>query len=427
MPLLDLSLVTTTLTRLLDRYVPLSPVWDGAPPTTIRITGDPPDLLAKLSEDYKLSLYLYHVEEESSRKNLPAPPGNTPPVRYREMGLNLYYVLTAHGGEQTDPYVREQRLIGIALKAFHDFPILTANTQIGTGPDPFVFPPALRRGSDKLRLVLRPVTMEDLNKLWTATTVALRLSTVYQVSVVLLEAERVTVQPVPVLVPQIEVFPFQPVWIHATESDVTFTLPGETVSRSMTHSPALVAVGESFRIRGFGFSGGAVQVFLQSPFWSAPPHVEVTGWITGTPADTQLELQVASPVSGRDIVPGLYQVYVRNGRATSNFSPVAIAPTIAPQTATPPGISPASGPVGTTITVNGGPFSGTDIRTVEIYIGSVSLGQVTTTPGPGAFRVVTDTQIEAAVPSTLPVGPHPLRVVVNGIGTPPMRWFEITP
>jgi hypothetical protein len=260
--------------------------------------------------------------------------------------------------------------------------------------------------------------MEDLNKLWTATTVALRLSSVYQVSVVLLEAERVTVQPIPVLVPQIEVFPFQPVWIHATESDVTFTLPGETMSHRVTNSPALAAIGEFFRIRGFGFSGGAVQVFLQSPFWSAPPDVEVMGWITGTPTDTQIELQVASPVSGRDIVPGLYQVYVRNGRATSNFSPLAVAPTIAPQTATPPGISPTSGPAGTTITVNGGPFSGTDIRTVEVYIGSVSLGQVTTTLGPGEFRVVTDTQIEAVVPSIL---------VVNSIGTPPIRWFDITP
>jgi hypothetical protein len=155
--------------------------------------------------------------------------------------------------------------------------------------------------------------------------------------------------------------------------------------------------------------------------------VEVTGWITGTPTDTRIELQVGSRVSGRDVVPGLYQIYVRNGSATSNFSPVAIAPAIAPQTATPPGISLASGRVGTTITLNGGPFSGTDIRSVEVFIGSVSLGQVTATPVPGEFRVVTETQIEAVVPSTLPAGPHPLRVVVNGIGTPPMRWFDITP
>lgn len=184
------------------------PCGNGTPPAILTVTGDAPDLFSRLDQDYALSVYLYHAEEVAHRKNLPAPSGNTPPVRFREMGLNLHYLLAARGGSQADTraYEREQRLMGIALKAFHDFPILDANTQIGTGPDPLVFPAALRSEPDELRLVLRPAT-----------------------------------QPVPVLMPQTDVGPFQPVWIQTTESDFTFTLPGETTSRMVTSSPALAA------------------------------------------------------------------------------------------------------------------------------------------------------------------------------------------
>lgn len=448
MPLIDLSLVTQTLTRLLTMYVRQGRLWGQTDPyTDFMVTGDPADLLGDAmsgtNANKALSVYLYYLEEDGYNKNLPAPPGNSPPVQFQEMGLNLYYLLTAQSNVQDPlqrPYHLEQRLMGYALKAFHDYPSIDANTQIGTGADAYVFPDALRNngGGDEFRLALHPASLDDLNKVWTGMTTPMRLSAAYQVSVVLLQAEEATVHPLPVLRPEIEVRPFQPIWIQATESDHRFTLPGQTVERLATSPTASVPVGGSFRILGFGFRGVGTHMFLQSPFWSDPSYVEVTDWIIPAYTDQRMELQVASPVSGRDIVPGPYQIYVRKGQDISNFSSVNIAPVIArvDDHGEPlPDIVPVSGPVATPFEIYGGPFGGDDIRNVEVLVGSIRLTNITPPPTetpptiePGEFKVPADTtdRVEAVIPASLETGTYPIRIIVNGISTPPARWFEVT-
>lgn len=433
MPLTDLSLVTETLTRLLQRYIEQRHSWSS---TNFIVTAAPADLLSDVLQNvhHALSVYLYYLEEDGYNKNLPAPPGNSPPVQFQEMGLSLYYLLTAQSNV-TDPVERpvyEQRLMGYALKALHDYPSIDANTQIGTGADAYLFPEALRRNGngDEFRLALHPASLDELNKVWTGVTSPMRLSAIYQVSVVLLQAEKPTVYPLPVLTPQVEVRPFQPIWIQATESDYRFTLPGQTTERIATSAPASVPVGGSFRVLGFGLAGVGTRVFLQSPFWSDPSYVDVTEWITGPRSDQRIELQVAGPVSGRDIVPGPYQIYIQNGQDISNFGFVAIVAVISPQTEAQQGIEPDRGATATLFSINGGPFGGDGIRSVEVFVGSIRLDQIEgdASPEAGEFRVDPDRtdRIEARVPTTLPAGTYPVRVVVNGISTPPTRWFEVT-
>jgi hypothetical protein len=146
MPLLDLSLVSTALIRLLERYVPMSPVWGGAPPAGLTITGDAPDLVKQSPGEHTLLLYMFHVEEDAARRNTPAPARPNAHVRFQPMGLQLYYLLAAYGGTtpNTLAFQREQRLLGIAMKGFHDHPILTRRTAV---PNPSASKP--RRSSGR--------------------------------------------------------------------------------------------------------------------------------------------------------------------------------------------------------------------------------------------------------------------------------------
>ena len=84
-----------------------------------------------------LSLYLYHVSEDPYYRNMPGAGNDPPNVAKAPMGLCLYYILTAHHTSDAvdmDP-LTQQRLLGLALKTFHDLPVITDNTTIdGVNP-----------------------------------------------------------------------------------------------------------------------------------------------------------------------------------------------------------------------------------------------------------------------------------------------------
>ena len=446
MPLIDLSLVTESLIRLLTKYIAYIEREHEALVGNFIVTGDPPDLLddaIQLSNAGNgVSLYLFSVEEDGYNKNLPSPSGNTPPVRFTEMGLSLFYLLTAKSILQDPtqrPFVMEQLLMGYAIKAFHDFPSIDAKTSIESGasgvhdPDSFVFPDSLRSNArdDVFRLSLHPAQLDELNKVWTGLSSPMRLSAMYQVSVVLLEAEEPVAYPVPVLIPNIEVglHLIPTLWIQSTESEYRVTLPGEPEGRLIKGTPASVPVDGVFRILGSGLTGEGTQILLQSPFWSDPSYVDITGWMTSPEAqsDRRLELSVDGTVGGRTIVPGPYQLYLQKGGELSNFCPIMIAPLVS--------IDPLTGPAETRIAISGGPFSGDDIRSVEVVVGSIRLIRRTQTephatePESGEFIIDGDDgsePINAAIPSTLQAGFYPIRVVVNGVSSLLTCWFEVT-
>jgi hypothetical protein len=434
MPIIDLSQVTEVLIRLLERYIS-QPLISHLVTSNTSITGDPPDMLAEHDSDYALSLYLYHVREDEYHKNQIELSSCDTPVRYQELGLNLFYLLTAFGGRSSgadrhaNPYVREQTLMGLAIKAFHDYPVVDARTEIITEDDRFVddatvFPPDLRGGDDEFRLELHPATSEEINKVWTAATVPMRLSAIYQVSVVFMKAEEPSTRPVPVLLPHVGVRDLQPLWIEGIESECTFTIPGEMRSRTMPSSPALVAVGEPFWIKSIGFSPGTGRILLSTPEWADIRNVDVTDWMarrqrSANRIEMTLSRLVSSPAGAREILPGLYQICLQQGDAISNLSPLAVAPGINSQTAEQPGINPDAGPAGSLFSINGGPFPVEGIS-VEICMGTRILDR-----NEGEFTVAAPDRIDVAIAEDLSAGVYPIRVVVNGISTLPIRWFEV--
>src|ERR1043165_1797520 len=90
MALLDLSLPTRTLVRLVDEAIQVSP---ARPAQTVNVTSLPPDRVQEV--DNAIGIYLYHMVEEAALKNQSWPRRPDKP-RFNPLGLNLHYILTAH-------------------------------------------------------------------------------------------------------------------------------------------------------------------------------------------------------------------------------------------------------------------------------------------------------------------------------------------
>lgn len=107
--------------------------------------------------DEGVSLHLYRVAVNTSRRNLPptvAPDGRRfrPPIP-----LDLYYVATAWAPTA----VRQQRLLGWTIRMFEDVPILPTGLLNNYGPEPEIFQPG-----ETVELILDSLSLQDWNNLF---------------------------------------------------------------------------------------------------------------------------------------------------------------------------------------------------------------------------------------------------------------------
>jgi hypothetical protein len=126
-----------------------------------------------------ISLYLYRVAVNSARRNLPpsvAPNGKRfrPPIP-----VDLYYMLSAWAKTA----IKQQRLLGWAIRTLADTPILPAGLLNHYGPENDVFRP-----SETVELILDQLTLADLNNLWSATKISPPLSVNYVARMISIES-----------------------------------------------------------------------------------------------------------------------------------------------------------------------------------------------------------------------------------------------
>lgn len=126
-----------------------------------------------------VSLYLYRVSPNTSRRNLPpstAPDGTRfrPPVP-----IDLYYVVSAWA--QTA--VKQQRLLGWTIRTLEDVPILPTGLLNNYGPEPDIFRPG-----ETVEITLDSLTLQDWNNLWTTTKTSPPLSVGYVARMLFLES-----------------------------------------------------------------------------------------------------------------------------------------------------------------------------------------------------------------------------------------------
>lgn len=423
MALLDLSLVTRTLVKLVDEAIKASP----AAPAAHVVTSLPPD---KLADDNSVSIYLYHVVEEAALRNQPWRGRPDSPIRFSPLALNLHYVVSAfstatNANDPFGPY-REQLLMGLAMKALHDYPVVDDATRIGGVS---ILDTNLVGDENKLRLAFRHVPAAEAVSYWTAGSQPLRLSAYYEVSVVLVEPEDPATVGGRVLGRNVEMFIGGLPRLEASRSTLSLTIPGEAAPRTFEVQPAQAAIGDEITFFGTGLGGGAIELIVRGPGWSTAHPVGPT-WGTGAVGDRVLAT-VQSLIDGLPALPGAYTAAVQLSRTTtlpdgkttslavlSNETPFQIVPAI--------DSVGAPSPTGV-FTITGGLYS--DPTTPMVVRPSIS--SVVLVPGiagslaPGEFAVTSATTMQMRIPAGATPGTKlPVRVIINGSESPP-QWVQV--
>jgi hypothetical protein len=473
-PLTDLNRVTEAIMFVLRTRV--AEVLAGSGALTINTTAAPPDDVAEPESDNVLSFFLFHIMEDPYFKNAPPPTkgANAPEVAQAPMGLNLFYVMTAHHGAATtanDNFLRQQLIFGGALKVLHDFPAITQNTVVGpTNTNVFEF--AGIDPGNVIEIIYRPLTPEDSISFWSSEQeMVTRLSAYYEVRVIFLRPEPPRLASAGIVLNLgAYVFTDGSPQLSRSVSRIGFVLPVAigTLPAPIELSPARVALlnqdgaplvpplpasaldNNVLDLEGVGLARDETTLLLSSTRWVAAGNPSGTLAVTradnadwyadGITADRLVRLRVRPQLdvgaTSFDVLPGTYAARLRVSRiidppgpalarsldTVSNAIGLLITPQIHELSALPPGPDASLTIVGDYLLDDG--------VTVELFIAGVAFTLVTTAPVAGEFRIVAPggTEIELVLTSALDAAlvvsnPLPLRLVVNGVDAPP-AWLE---
>ena len=103
-----------------------------------------------------VSLYLYRLTVSSNR-NLPPRLGRDGRRYLPPLPLDLHFLVTAWA----DDAIKQQRLLGFAIRTLEDTPILPAGVLNQHGPEPDVF-----RAEETVELVFEGLTVQDTSYVW---------------------------------------------------------------------------------------------------------------------------------------------------------------------------------------------------------------------------------------------------------------------
>lgn len=135
------------------------------------------DLESPMSEG--VSLYLYRITVSANR-NLPPPLGRDG-RRYRPpIPLDLHFLVTAWAGDA----IKQQRLLGFAIRVLEDTPVLPAGVLNQHGPEPDVFRPA-----ETVELVFELLSVQDAGYVWDVAQTKEQPSATYVARMVEIESE----------------------------------------------------------------------------------------------------------------------------------------------------------------------------------------------------------------------------------------------
>jgi len=435
--LLDLSIVTDRLTDLLTSALAQSTLWventapgntqpAATPPFTIHVNGDAPDVI-KEGSDTQLSMFLFHVTPDKFQRNSPVTGGSVPPIPMQPMSLDLYYLLSAHS---VSGYVQEQQAISVALKCFHENPIVRATVPVDGRLEEFC-------------LTVEVQGWDELSRFWQATTSPVRLSVMYKVSVVFVEPPA---PPVPQIVTSfilnvdVPTIAFSELGILATTfAKVNFTWPSGTPAfpdgqpKSYNVSPARVSAGANFQVFGTDLR----RANYSDQFYITPAgggtETEITSWLnTSLSTKSTLDLTVpavTTPPAPPAVVPaaGVYLLTVGHDfpaststnpqppAIRSNGIPISISALVLPTGG--PSLTAAAG----VYTVAG---SGFVSGSTTVLLNSIALAETTGALGAGLF-LIGASGFQFMPPTALPSGTYLVRVQVAQVESAPAVWITV--
>jgi hypothetical protein len=439
----DLSLVTQTLLNLLECAFSTSA---DSKVGDISFSSQRPDQV----KGNTVGLYLYHVVEDPGYKNLPAPEDASAHIRHSSMGLNLHYQLVCQylsKPEVPETAIMEQNMMGIAMKTFHDFPIIDDRTTIqkknpSSGITTINVLHSDLLGTDtRLKIELLPVDQKDAMGYWATSNTAPRLAAYYKVSIVVLKREIPATRPGRVLSYGVYSFPGGGPRIDGCSNMISYTLPGQIKPNEFDLSPAQVPVGNEVFFTGACLKGEKAELMLKYSRWDEFCTVD-NSWnlkFTETGASITIQEKIPDGKGGqKQILPGIYSAKIKvtkritlsDGKTgetehCSNECPFVITPRI-------DGIGNVTEIVPDELynsEIDGylfsfiDPVDTPDQVTLNVYVGVDQFKQIKVGSEKESFKVVSDSKLTVYLPK-LTAGSYPIRIFVNGAESPP-NWITI--
>ncbi|MFI6875340.1 DUF4255 domain-containing protein [Streptomyces sp. NPDC050400] len=276
-----------------------------------QVTVAPPNKAPDAAGGDHVNLFLYRADLNPAFRNADppgSPPGESPkPV----LPLVLHYLLAAYSDDEGMAH----QLLGAAMLALHDESVLSpdeiraATTASLPGSDLHLQP-------ERVKITQETLSQDDIAKMWTAFGTPFRMSSAYQVTVVLIDSARPGAAPMPVLRrgaddrgPAARPDTGSPTLLglrYATAGQVS-ALPGEQVTLLTEALPAgaLTAGLRHLRVRrstGVPLSGGGgAELTLTLPATDLPagPWAVDVGPAGGaSPRTNTLALGIAPEVTG---------------------------------------------------------------------------------------------------------------------------------
>ena len=409
---LAIAAVTAVIKDLLDNAVIGNSV-NSAVGGSVTVTALPPSRITVGNDEApQLNLFLYHITPNQGWQNsgLPSIGNRGERLTNPPLALDLYYILTAYEKNSFEAEI----LLGYAMQLLHENPILRReairNALVSTtsSPPPVdsrLLPPALEalRSSDLadqvelIKITPKPMSTEEMSKLWSAFQASYRPSVVYHVSVVLIESAKQSRSALPILTIG---------FMDQGVTCVTGTVPPYPLLTDVIFNGGQMSakLGDALIIKGMNLIPGHTSVVL----WNA--RIKSPWILDAISSETEINLSIPkapdlaaldpeNPAPSTIWPAGVYTMSATYGtgddEVTTNEIPLMLAPTIVD-------IDPATK---TSVEVTLVPLVRTEQR-VSLILGSFEL--------PSKTRASPAYTLEFDA-SNLPAGSYLARMKVDGV------------
>lgn len=218
----------------------------------VSVSVAPPDVAVTTIAGKRVNLFLYKIDENAQLKNMDLPGRGSPGAYGRPpLALDLHYLLTAFGETEEDQ-IETQQILGEAMRVMHDFAIILGND---------VLDPDLQNEREQVKLYLEPLSLEELSKIWSATTRPYRTSVGYLVTVIQIESKQPRKYPTPVGEPPVGGPRIKAVTFRAPHIASIFVIRHDDPDKR-ERTVAYARIGDTLVLRGSGFTSDGLRVLL---------------------------------------------------------------------------------------------------------------------------------------------------------------------
>jgi len=157
-----------------------------------QVTARPPDLARTAGAGNQVNVFLYRTAIDAAWRNQDPPTVRPGEFAQPALPLILSYVITAYG--DNDDEVLSHRLLGLAMTALNDQPVLSRSLLRTALPGS-----GLDIQPERVRVVAHPVPQDELSRMWSTFQTGYRISVTYDAAVVLLDSVSPSGSALPVL------------------------------------------------------------------------------------------------------------------------------------------------------------------------------------------------------------------------------------